>query len=184
MRKTIAAATVAASMAVGGLTGAVLGVPGVAGAAETATGAAGWVQDALSGLVDDGTIDQAQAGAVADALREARPERLGRGHHHVDREAVAEALGITTEELRTALGEGKTIAEVAADEGVDLQVVIDAILVAHGEHLDEKVAAGDLTREEADERLAEAEERVTAMVNGERPARGGHPRRHMAGADA
>jgi len=181
MRKTIAAATVAASIAVGGLTGAVLGAPVVAGAAESATGAVGWVQEALSGLVSDGTIDQSQADAVATALEEARPERPhGRFGHggFFGPGVVAEALGMTPEELRTELAAGKTIAAVAGEKGVEVQAVVDAIVAEHTSHLDEKVAAGDLTQAEADEILAGAEERATAMVNGELPVGGGRHGHH------
>lgn len=180
MRRSIAAATVAASIAIGGLGGAVLGAPGLAGAAESATGAASWVQDALSGLVDDGTITQAQADAVGTALEEARPERrFGHGgfRMHLGSEVLTDALGVTEDELRTALQEGKTIAEVAEAEGVALDAVIDALVAEHETHLDERVAAGDLTQAQADERLEGARERITAMVNGERPERpafGGH----------
>ena len=177
MRRSLAAATVAASIAIGGLGGAVLGAPGLAGAAESATGAASWVQDALSGLVDDGTITQGQADAVGTALEEARPERpFGRRGFggHVGSEVLTEALGVTAGELRTAFQEGKTIAEVAEAEGVAVDAVIDALVAEHESRLDERVAAGDLTQAQADELLAGAEERVTAMVNGERPAFGGH----------
>jgi hypothetical protein len=178
MNKTIAAATVAASLAVGALTGSVLGAPGLAGAAETATGAVGWVKEALTGLVDDGTISQEQADAVETALDEARPDR-GRGHRGLGRHAslstVAETLGVTQEELRAAMADGKTIAEVATEEDVDVQRVVDAIVDTHRARLDERVAAGNLAQEQADEMLAGAEERATAFVNGERPAFGsGH----------
>lgn len=178
MKRTITAAAVAASLAVGGLAGAVLGTPVVAGAAETATGAASWVQDALQGLVDDGTITEAQSEAVATALEDTRPEgRLG--HHgfgrHVGLTTVAEALGVTEEELRTALSDGRTVAEVATEQGVDVKVVIDTVVAEARERADERVAAGDLTREQADEVLADAEERATAFVNGDGPALRGGP---------
>lgn len=91
MRKTTAVATMAASLALGGLAGTVLGTPTLAGAAQTATGAVSWVQEALSGLVGDGTITQEQADRVESALEQARPERrfngdvpAGRGGPHGD----------------------------------------------------------------------------------------------------
>jgi hypothetical protein len=37
--------------------------------------------------------------------------------------------------------------------------------------IDQKVADGDLTQEEADEKKAELPARITALVNGERPQR-------------
>jgi hypothetical protein len=94
-------------------------------------------------------------------------------------DAAAEAIGIDVDDLRTALRDGQTIAEVAAANGVDAQTVIDAMLADLGEKLAEQVAAGDLTQEEADERLAGAEAKITAHVNGEAPARpeGGRPPR-------
>jgi hypothetical protein len=178
MRKRLAAATLAASITVGGFAGAVLGAPGLAGAAETASGAAGWVEEALGGLVTDGTITQAQADAVGTALEAARPAHGPGLRGGAKLEAVAEALGITADELRTELEAGKTIATVAGEKDVEVQAVVDAIVAAHKAHLDEEVAAGDLTQEEADARLEGAEARATAMVNGETPlgGRGRHGR--------
>ncbi len=182
MRKTIVAATAAASIAAGALAGSILGSPALAGAAETAGGAVGWVEEALGGLVDDGTIDQAQADAVVTALDEARPAR-GFGHGgfggrrfggHLDLSTVAESLGVTEAELRSALEGGQTLAEIATERGVAVQAVVDAIVVAQEEHIAEEAAEGDLTQEQADELLADAEERATALVNGELPAREGH----------
>lgn len=174
MKKSIAAAALALSLATGGATGALLAGPAVAGAADAATGAAGWVQDALSGLVDDGTITQEQADAVEAALEDARPRRAF--GHRIGLTTVADALGMSAEDLRAALADGATIAEVAQEQGVDVQDVIDAMVTAHRERVDEKVADGTLTQEQADEILARAEERATAIVNGERPAFG--PGRH------
>jgi hypothetical protein len=179
MNKTIAAATVAASLAAGGLVGTVIGTPSIAGAAVTAAGAVSWVQDALSGLVEAGTITQEQSDAVATALADARPEP-GPGRHgrvHLDLSGVAEALGMTAEELHTALEGDQTLAAIAADRGVDVADVVDAILAAQREQLAAEVSAGELTQAQADEILAGAEERATALVNGEMPAfAGGHHR--------
>ena len=47
-------------------------------------------------------------------------------------EAAAEALGMTTDELRTELEAGKTIADVAGEQGVDVQTVIDAMVADVG----------------------------------------------------
>jgi len=193
MRKTIAAATVGASLAVGGLAGSALGGPSVADAAnlaaaqdttdttdttagDEADGRAGWVDEALSGLVEDGTLTQEQADAVEQALEDARPEGFGHrgGGLHADLSTVAEALGVSEDDLRTALEDGQSLAEVAEEQGVDTQEVVDAIVAAQQERLDEAVADGDLTQERADEIAADAEERAIALVNGEMPAFDGH----------
>ena len=51
-----------------------------------------------------------------------------------------------------------------------MQTVIDTLVNAAKEHLDEAVANGRLTQEEADAKLAEITERITEMVNTARPA--------------
>jgi hypothetical protein len=131
------------------------------------------IRDLLQTLVDDGTITATQADAVAGELATALPERGGRGHGGFDRggfargvtaEVVAEALGITVDELVEAVRGGATIAGLAADAGVDVQVVIDAMVTQVAEHLDARVADGVLTQEQADERLAAATERITDVV--------------------
>ena len=140
-----------------------------------------WVSEALDGLVADGTITQQQADAVDQALDEARPERGprgDRGHHGpfgrfgpagrgVGLEAAAEAIGIEEDALRDALRDGQTIAEVAEANGVDVQVVIDAMVAAAQERIDEAIA-------DVDERMADLTERITELVNEGFPA---HPHR-------
>lgn len=175
MRKTIAAA----SIAVTGLGVLGLGTAAIAGAQDDSSedSGGGWVDDALGGLVDDGTLTQEQADAVEDALRDARPDHgvgFGPGHHGFmfgfgRLSTIAESLGIEESELRSQLADGKTIAEIAEEQGVEVQDVVGDIVAAQQERLDEAVADGDLTQEQADEILAGAEERATAFVNGERP---------------
>ncbi|MEI6401842.1 MAG: hypothetical protein WCP59_06605, partial [Actinomycetota bacterium] len=84
-------------------------------------------------------------------------------------ETAATALGMTVGELRTELQAGKTIAQVAADQGVDVQDVIDALVAEAKAHLDEEVASGEHTQAEADAKLAEITARITDRVNNGKP---------------
>jgi hypothetical protein len=92
----------------------------------------------------------------------------GRGRHL---EAAAEAIGIEVDALREALQSDQTIAQVAEANGVEPQAVVDALVADVSARIDQKVADGDLTQGEADEKKAELPERITALVNGERPER-------------
>ncbi len=184
MRKRIAAAAMGAALLAGGGAGAALMAPVTATAADESSSTESdaqevergqWVADALDQLVASETITRAQADAVAEALEEARPKGrlMHRGHGPgPGLTAAATALGIEVSELRTALQDGDTIAEVAEANNVDVQKVIDAIVAEMNSHLDEAVANGRLTQAQADEMKANAAERATALVNGERPAGG------------
>ena len=138
--------------------------------------------DVLAGLVTDGTLTQEQADKVATALEAARPDHggpgLGGGGHGRGGpriEAVATALGITPEALRTEIQAGKTIAEIATANGVAVQTVIDVLVADAKDHIAQAVTDGKLTQAEADTKLAAVEQRVTDMVNNPLPARGpGH----------
>jgi len=126
--------------------------------------------EVLQPLVDDGTITAGQLTAIVDTLDAAHPfggdhrggGGMGRG---MGLDAVAEVLDLTADELRTELGEGQTLAEVATAQGVEVQAVIDALVTDAGTHLAEHVADGDITQAEADEKLAEMTERITTSVN-------------------
>jgi len=105
---------------------------------------------------------------------EHREHRGGHRHHAhgigMGLDVAAEALGMTTDELREALSaDGATLASVAEAEGVDVQVVIDALVAEAQEHLAQAVEDGHLTQEEADEKAADIEARITDLVNDERP---------------
>ena len=116
----------------------------------------------LQSLVDDGTLTTSQRDAVVTALEAARPDhddhgggRHGGGHggrHGGFRgemlDTAATAIGITADELKTEIEAGKTIAEVAVENGKTAQDVIDALVAT---------ASADLTQ------------RITDLVNGVRP---------------
>jgi hypothetical protein len=69
-------------------------------------------------------------------------------------EAAAGVLGMTTDELTTALQGGKTLEEIADEAGVDIQDVQDAIQAAHAtemrERIQQAVNDGTITQENAD----------------------------------
>lgn len=147
----------------------------------------GWAKSALDGLVAKGTITQAQADEVLAALKEARPAKgmgKGRGHGFGRLDAAASALGMTVNELRTALQGGQSLAAVAQAKGIDVAKVADALVAQMKAHLDQRVADGKHTQAEADQILANARARIQAFVNGEAPAAGGFGHRpgHRRGA--
>jgi len=129
------------------------------------------IRTLLQDLVDDGTITAAQADAVAEHLAANRPERGGHrgGRPGFDGEVLAGLLGIDVDTLRTELRSGNTIAEIATEQGVEVQTVIDALVAEARSHLELSVDNGRLTQEEADAKLAELTERITERVNEGRP---------------
>ena len=197
MKKRFAAASLAAGLAGGAVAGIALTHPSISGAQTdttapsttspsttapdaTAPGTAKpdrgqWAQDALAPLVANGTITQSQADAVIAALEAARPEGgpgFGHGGHGADLDAAATAIGISEDELRTALQSGESLAEIAQAHGVTPQAVIDALVADAKADVAERVTSGDITQAEADQKLAALADRITAMVNGELPLRG------------
>jgi hypothetical protein len=138
-----------------------------------------WAKSVLDGLVAKGTITQAQADEILAALQAARPDHGpgpgGKGGPHGfgrDLDAAAQALGMTADELRTALQGGQSLADVAKAKGVDVSKVVDALVAQLKAHLDEEVKSGKHTQAEADQILAEAKTRIDAFVNGTAPAGG------------
>ncbi|MGO4539402.1 hypothetical protein [Paenibacillus sp. 2TAB19] len=93
--------------------------------------------------------------------------RGGKGFGGGGLEAVAAALGLGADELKEALDGGKTIAALAAEKGIAVQTVIDAHITEVKAKLAEKLAAGELTQEQYDEKLATLAEHAEKLVNGE-----------------
>ena len=94
--------------------------------------------------------------------------------------ALAELLGLTADELRAELKDGKTLAEVAEAQGVELDAVVDALMAPMAEKLAQAVEDGKLSQAEADEKLElMGEELLKALEEGLpiwKPAPGRFPR--------
>lgn len=199
MGKRFGAVALMAGVAAGGVGGAVFGVPLLSGAQEGTTAttapagdqpakpAGGPLRQALTNLVERGTITQPQADAVQTEVRAVAEAsgRPGPGHHprrgHGMRvatlTAAAEALGMSEADLRTELRAGKTIAAVAGEKGVAVDTVVAAMVDAASARIDEAVAAGRIPEEKGAEMKAGLEERITRFVNegGPRHRDGGAP---------
>jgi hypothetical protein len=93
---------------------------------------------------------------------------------------AAEKLGLTTQELLAELQAGKTIAEVAAEKNVAVDTIVEAVIAARSERLNQLVTDGQLTQEQADAMLTLMKANVTERINAEWPA-GGFGRGMMGG---
>ncbi|GAA4732447.1 hypothetical protein GCM10023328_09690 [Modestobacter marinus] len=187
MRTKLITLTTAGVLAVGG---AALAVPALAATdTDTDTASAGSsrvdrITEALAGLVEDGSLTQEQVDEVATTLDEADLGGWHGGGHGgwhgggdggwhgggwhggAGLETAATALGMTEEDLRTALqADGATLASVAEEQGVAVETLVDALVADAQERLTQAVTDGDLTQEQADERLADLEAWITEGVD-------------------
>jgi hypothetical protein len=144
------------------------------------------LKDAYAARIDEavaaGRLTEEQGEAMKEHLEsQGLPMFGGPGHHGgpgmhggPGLDAAAAYLGLSEDELRTALQSGKTLAEVTADEGKSVDGLKDAMLADAEEHLDAAVADGRLTEERKQEILAELPDRIDDIVNGTFPGPRGH----------
>jgi hypothetical protein len=113
-RRLTTALLVVGSVAVGGAVGAVIGVPALSGAQEN--------------------------GSTSTTVPNGQNEKpfMHRGGGEI--EAAAKALNLTTEQLLQKLSDGKTtIADVAKEQNVDINTVIDAMVGADRQRIEDFV---------------------------------------------
>ncbi len=78
---------------------------------------------------------------------------------------AAAQLGVSRLELIAQLQSGKTLAEALQAGGVNVASFVDSFVASRAERLNAAVAAGVLTRAEADARLATLRANVTTRLN-------------------
>jgi ribosomal protein S20 len=144
------------------------------------------IKSALSGLVGDGTLTQAQADKVATTLDNKLPKRGMRGMPGPGgrfggmaqaQDAAAKALAMTTTQLRTALQGGKSLATIAKDQKVSVDSLVKAMVTATEGELATAVKDGTLTQAKADKIKSSLTAQITNRVNRVRPDRGGQGNR-------
>ncbi len=85
---------------------------------------------------------------------------------------AADKLGMNVDELKTQLKDGKTVADLAKEKGVELQTIVDAFMAARQETLNQAVTDGKMTQEQADKMLENMREMIEEHLNGEMPMYG------------
>ncbi|NND74582.1 MAG: hypothetical protein HKN44_06205 [Ilumatobacter sp.] len=142
------------------------------------------LRELLQELVDGDTITADQADAVTAHLVENRPDRSDRPGHRgpggrfgraAVSEAVTDLLGIDGDDLRQQLRDGSTLADIAAANGVEVQALIDTLVDEAEARVATALESGKIDQTKADDITSQIEDKVTDLVNGERPQRGDVP---------
>jgi len=134
-------------------------------------------QQVIDQAVSEGRLTEEQAEKLQSRLDQAPAGMgLGKAFGKMDRgmggvsgvslrSVAADKLGMELTDLLTELQNGKTIAGLAEEKGVDTQTIVDAYVAQVKEKLDEKVASGDITQEQADSQLEQAKTRATEKLD-------------------
>ena len=128
----------------------------------------------LDGLVERGVITEEQAQAVLDELLPLF-EGLGEGKH--DRSpgqpklglrqiigGIATVLGIEPQEMLQQLQEGQSLADIIVAQGSSVEAVIEDLSAQLQSKLDQAVADGKITVEQAEQLLASFHARATDLI--------------------
>jgi polyhydroxyalkanoate synthesis regulator phasin len=156
---------------------------------EDAAGQLGVEPDALSDALKQALKNRIDAAVEAGRLTEAQGAELkeridsgdgvplfggmhrggpGPGHAgpFVSLDDAAAYLGLTEAELREQLSD-KTLAEIAEEQERSVAGLVQVLATAAEKRIDEAVADGRLTEEQATELRSELDDRIEALVNGE-----------------
>lgn len=79
-------------------------------------------------------------------------------------DTVASTLGITTDELRSELASGKTLSQIITEHGKTVDDVVNALVAEAKTKLDQAVADGRLTQEQANQILSTLPDRLKQMI--------------------
>jgi hypothetical protein len=138
------------------------------------------LSDALKKALSDRVDAAVAAGRITKADGDAIKQRIasdafpllgglhpGFGHHEFfgRLETAAGFIGITEAQLRTDLESGKSLAQVATAHGKSVDGLIDALVAAAKDKLDNAVSAGRLTKAQETEMLGVLKDRITNAVN-------------------
>jgi len=136
------------------------------------------IEDRIDAAVAGGRLSKAQGDELKQWIESngfplVVPPFLGHGHfgdhglHGLD--AAASYLGLSESQLRSQLESGKTLAQVAKAQGKSVDGLVAALKADLKQHLDRAVADGRLTQAQENQILANADQRLTQLVNGKFP---------------
>jgi len=91
----------------------------------------------------------------------------GGGGKYLVKEAAAEVLGLTEDEVREALRDGQSLAELAEAQGMSVEDFRAALLANITADLQAQLDAGEITQDEFDEITADLDENLDDIINSE-----------------
>lgn len=97
-------------------------------------------------------------------------------------ESAASYLGMTEANLRAALEDDKTLAQVAKDRGKSVDGLVQAMAAEKTKSIDQAVEDGRLTKAERDDLVDGLKQRLTDLVNGRFPPHREHKFEDRRGA--
>jgi hypothetical protein len=144
--------------------------------------------DKLSAALKKALSDRVDAAIAAGRMTKAEGDELkqrlqsgdfpifggvGRGFGHFgffgSISAAADYLGLSRDELRTQVASGKSLAQIAQAQGKSVSGLVEAIVGAAKQRLDNAVAAGRLTQAQENEMLSGLRDRIQNLVNSTLP---------------
>jgi len=130
---------------------------------------------ALAGALTVGTAGVAVAAEGSSSATDsaAAAQSTGVGRHPLLRlkvrratvKVITDTLGVTREELRTAMQGGQTLTQYATSLGKDPQTLVDALTNAATTKLDQLVADGTITQERADTVKGKLPARIDTLMH-------------------
>jgi uncharacterized protein (DUF433 family) len=96
----------------------------------------------------------------------------GRGGVRMAGQTAAATIGISPDDLRNQVRGGKTVGQIATEHGVDPSTVVNAIVVALTQQIDQKAAAGTTDAGSADQAKQKLPDVANRFVNETKQRRG------------
>jgi hypothetical protein len=84
-------------------------------------------------------------------------------------DAAASYLGLSQSDLLSKLQSGKSLADIAKDQGKSVDGLIQVLVDDAKKHLDQAVSDGHLTQAQEDQILSQVKEHISDFVNGTAP---------------
>ncbi len=138
------------------------------------------VKEMIDQAVKNGKLTQQQADSAKQKIDSAQGKCFGFGAHILEAhgkamaegamlkvgfDAAAKALNMTSEQLKSALHSGKSIADIAKEKNVDLQTVKTAVISAEKAAIDQAVKNGKLTQQQADNAKSMLDKNADNLLN-------------------
>jgi len=142
-------------------------------------------EDTDSGTEDDAndTEDDADPNGDDEEGTEGDDDDRGgcsRGGKYLIKEAAAEVLGISEDDLIAGLRDGQSLAQIAEAQGMSVDDFRSELLENVSADLQALLDAGDITQEQFDEKVAELNANIDDIINAE----GGLGFRHGGGEES